>query len=178
MRIDKPLSLEELNKTLWAWLDMAYQNKPHSALTENQTPDAAYRSDIKPLRYIDAHVIHEAFMHSEKRKVDKAGCISLNSKKYEVGVALVGQKVTIVFDPSDAREITIEADNRASFIAKELVIGPKVGPRPELPEHLQEVSPKVSRLLKACEQQARSKEKENRLAISYSSLQKESQSHV
>lgn len=178
VRIDKPQSLEALNKSLWTWLDMAYQHKPHSALPENQTPDMAYRSDAKPIRYIDASEIHEAFMHSEKRKVDKAGCISLNSKKYEVGIALIGQTVTIIFNPSDVREITIEAEHRPTFVAKELVIGSKVGPRPELPEHLLEVFPSVSRLLNACEIQSKAKEKQIRMAISYSSLQKEGENHV
>ncbi len=178
VRIDKPLSLEELNKSLWTWLDMAYQNKPHSSLQGNQTPDMAYRSDIKPIRYIDAAEVHEAFMHSEKRKVDKAGCISLSSKKYEVGSSLIGQQVTIIFDPSDIREITVEAEHRAPFVAKELVIGPKVGPKAALPGHLLEVSPKTSRLLKACEEQSKAKEKKTRSAISYSSLQKEGERHV
>ena len=51
-------------------------------------------------------------MHSFtlKRKVDKAGCISFNGIKYDVGVLFIGCSVEVIYDPNDTKELTIECE--------------------------------------------------------------------
>lgn len=171
-KLDKAPTLEVLNRQLWIWLDVCYQNKSHSALKDNMSPDQAYRSDSQPQRFADISAINVAFMHSETRRVDKVGCINFKGAKYEVGAALIGMKVNIVYDPSDLRQITIEADHHEPFVAKELRIGTRVGKRPELPERLQPVKASHSRILKACEKQSLVRQTKIQRAISYSSLMK------
>jgi putative transposase len=80
--LEKPQTLDKLNELFWVWLEECYQNKPHSALEGKASPEAAYRSDKKPLRFLEPEVIANAFLHCEERKVDKAGCISFEGKKY------------------------------------------------------------------------------------------------
>lgn len=68
-----------LIKKLSAWLTVCYQDKPHSALPESISPRQCCISDKTPQRFIDAHILSEAFKLIETRKVDKTGCISLKN---------------------------------------------------------------------------------------------------
>lgn len=146
--LEKPKTLEALNTLFWVWLDECYQHKAHSALTNNVSPETAYRSDSKALRYIDPDILTNSFLHCEERKVDKAGCISFEGRKYEVGVSFVGCKVEVIYDPADTRELTIEYPGHAPRQAHQLVIGDRTGPRPKLPEHLAPMKAETSRLLR------------------------------
>ncbi|MNC52608.1 hypothetical protein D3C81_1484400 [compost metagenome] len=57
---------------------------------------------------MDPDTLADAFLHSEKRKVDKSGCISFMNRKYEVGLTVIGCTVEVVYDPADTTELTIE----------------------------------------------------------------------
>lgn len=171
-KLDKAQTLEELNRQLWVWLNVCYQHKSHSALPNQISPDQAYRSDTQSRRFADLKAIHEAFLHSEQRRVDKSGCISLKSKLYEVGPALIGTMVNVVYDPSDLSEITIESEHCSTFTAKELLIGTRTGKRPMLPERLQPLAASHSRVLKACAKESAKLQETVQRAISYSSMLK------
>lgn len=82
-----------------------YQD-PHSGLQDNISPETAYRSDRKALKYLDPETIASVFLHSEERKVDKAGCISFEGKKCEVGLNFVGCKVDVIYDPADTSQLS------------------------------------------------------------------------
>lgn len=150
--LEKPKTLDRLNELFQVWLTECYQTKPHSALGDNTSPQVAFRSDSKLLRLVEESILADAFLHSETRKVDKAGCISFMSKKYEVGLAFIGHKVEIVYDPRDITTITIEYENHTPWQVKELVIGEWAGKRPPIPDQIQPVSTDSSRLLNAAEQ--------------------------
>jgi putative transposase len=64
--LEKPQTLDKLNELFWVWLEECYQNKPHSALEGKASPEAAYRSDKKPLRFLEPEVIANAFLHCEE----------------------------------------------------------------------------------------------------------------
>jgi putative transposase len=97
INIEKPKTLDKLNELYWVWLEECYQNKPHAGLDNNMSPEYAYRSDSKTLRYLEPDIITNAFLHCEERKVDKSGCISFEGKKYEVGVSFIGCKVDVIW---------------------------------------------------------------------------------
>ena len=128
--LEKPKTLERLNTWFQAWLSECYQNKPHSALGEKMSPEMAFRSDRKTLRFVEPEVLADAFLHCEERKVDKSGCISFMGKKYEVGLLFIGRTVQVVYDPSDLTELTIEYDGHAPWKVRELVIGERIGEAP------------------------------------------------
>jgi len=117
----------------------------HAALPEKCSPETAFRSDKKALRFVDQGELATAFLHGETRKVDKSGCISFQDRKYEVGLAFIGQTVDVIFDPADITELTIEYENHTPWRVRELVIGERAGKRPPLPAHLGEVPADVSR---------------------------------
>ena len=103
--------------------------------------------------------------------MDKSGCISFDSKKYEAGVLLIGQKVNVLYDPSDRDTITIEhRPSNQSFRAKELAIGAHAGPRPGLPDSMALVKPNTSRLLDVKEKTYQSRKAAIRRAISFKDI--------
>jgi putative transposase len=169
----KPKTLDELNKLFWVWLEECYQNKPHSALEGQKSPEAAYRSDSKALKFLDPEIITNAFLHYEERKVDKAGCISFEGKKYEVGLQFIGCKVDVIFDPADTSQLTIEYEGHQPWTAKRLVIGEKTGKRPDLPPHLQPQPAQSSRLLAAAAKQNEQRKAVQTPAVTYRTVKKD-----
>ena len=166
-RLEKPQTLDQLNKLFWVWLDECYQNKPHSALGKDISPTAAYNGDAKPIRFLDPEVITNAFLHCEDRKVDKSGCISFMNQKYEAGLTFIGCTAQVIYDPSDISMLTLEYEGHAPWIIKQLVIGERTGPRPKLPLHLQPQPAENSRLLAAAEKQNQQRNKRQIPAVSY-----------
>jgi len=172
VELEKPKTLEQLNALFQVWLSECYQNKPHSALG-GMTPEQAFRNDLHPLRFALPHVLANAFLHCENRKVDKAGCISFMGKKYEVGLLFIGRTVQVVYDPADIAEVTIEYEGHEPWKARELAIGERAGKRPALPEHLQVRPADASRLLRGAEKQHDQRQVQQTPAISFRAIRKE-----
>lgn len=171
--LEKPTTLDRLNDLFQVWLSECYQNKPHSGLGENMSPETAFRSDKKSLRFIDPDQLTNAFLHCETRKVDKSGCISFMDKKYEVGLSFIGRQVDVVYDPADLEELTIEYNGHAPWKVKKLEIGEKAGKRETLPTHLQGQKTESSRLLKAAEHKYQERQVEQATAVSFRAVWKE-----
>lgn len=171
--LEKPKTLERLNELFAVWLSECYQNKPHSAFENKLSPESAYRSDKKALRFVDPDELANAFQHCESRKVDKSGCISFNGRKYEVGLPFIGCTVDVVFDPADITELTIEYEGHEPWRVRELVIGERAGKRPSLPDHLGSVPADSSRLLAAAEERGRERKEQQAPAVAYRRVNKE-----
>ena len=106
-------TLDQLNELFWAWLDVAYLNRVHSAT--KQTPRERFEQDTEPLRRIDPVALREAFLWEEERTVDKTGCFSLHGNTYEVDAGLARQRVRLRFDPYDLSQIQVwHEENRSS----------------------------------------------------------------
>lgn len=176
--LERPQTLERLNQLFAVWLKECYQHKPHSGIEGELSPAVAYQSDRHTLRYIDPEILASAFLHCEERKVDKSGCISFGGRKYEVGLAFIGCKVDVVFDPADINELTIEYEGHQPFKAQQLVIGERAGKRPPLPEHLQKEPADSSRLLSAAAKKNQERKDIHIPAVSYRSVRKGGQGHV
>lgn len=98
-------TLDQLNELFWAWLDVAYLNRIHSAT--KQTPRERFEQDAEPLRRIDPVALREAFLWEEERTVDKTGCFSLYGNTYEVDSGLSRQRVLLRYDPYDLSQIQV-----------------------------------------------------------------------
>jgi len=171
--LEKPKTLTRLNELFAVWLSECYQNKPHSALQNRLSPESAYRSDQKAIRFADPDVLANAFLHCETRRVDKSGCISFVGRKYEVGLPFIGRMVDVVYDPADITEITIEYEGHQPWRARELVIGERAGKRPPLPDTMGVVPAESSRLLAAAEERNRDRRIEQAPAVAYRRVSKE-----
>ena len=175
-RPDETADVGELNKLFWVWLEECYQNKPHSALG-GKSPAAAYRGDKKALKFLDPETVRSAFLHCEERKVDKAGCISFQGEKYEVGLNFIGCTVDVVYDPADTSLLTIEYEGHPPWTAKRLVIGEKTGPRPALPPHLLPKPAETSRLLAAAQKQNDKRQARQTPAVIYRTVKQDGEAN-
>lgn len=144
--LQKVQTLEELNHHLDHWISEHYHKSPHYGL-DGIRPETAFRTDTRPLRFIDAAECANAFLHTLEREVDKTGCISFDGQKYEVGLHLIGRKVDVCYDPTWKDEVEIRHKDFPAFRAKVMQIGTNCGVRPELPMQLQVLEPESSRLL-------------------------------
>jgi transposase InsO family protein len=170
--LEKPATLARLNELWQVWLSTCYQTQPHSALN-GQSPEAAFRGDRHELRFVEPEVLTRAFLHCETRKVDKAGCISFLDQKYEVGLNFIGCTVEVSYDPRDISELTIAYPGHEPWQVRKLVIGPRAGQRPPLPEHLQPQPAGSSRLLNAAQEQEQQRQARQAPAVSYRTVRKE-----
>jgi transposase InsO family protein len=92
-------SLEALNRRLWGWVEGEYHQSPHRGL-DGETPLDRWAARSAEVRYLAAGVdLDELFLAEAKRKVQKDRTVSLNGLVYEVDASLVGQTVTLRFDP-------------------------------------------------------------------------------
>ena len=92
-------SLEALNRRLWAYLEGEYHQSPHRGL-DGRTPLEQWALSAGEVRYLDADVdLDDLFLFEAKRRVMNDRTLSLNGRLYEVDPLLVGQTVTVRYDP-------------------------------------------------------------------------------
>ena len=165
-------SIEEYNDLLRIWLEEYYHQNIHSALA-GVSPATAFGIDPRPLRFSSAQQLRDAFLHTDTRKVDKAGCISFNGCQYEVGAAYIGRTIDIRFDPSWTEEIEVLPGHSAPFLAKKLQIGPNCGTARELPQHMRTIPPQSSRMLDALKKKAGQNPRATEIATAFAEFWEE-----
>ena len=93
-------SLEALNRKLWAWIEGEYHHSPHRGL-DGQTPLERWAQSASEVRFPEPELDLDALCLFEAvRKVQKDRTVSLNATLYEVDAALVGERVTLRYDPA------------------------------------------------------------------------------
>ena len=91
-------SLEALNRRLWAWIEGEYHQTPHKGL-DGETPADRWARSSDDVKMPGAE-LSDLFLFEQKRRVQKDRTVSLYGVVYEVDAALVGETVTLRFDPS------------------------------------------------------------------------------
>jgi transposase InsO family protein len=93
-------SLTALNRRLAAWIEGEYHHSPHRGLG-GLTPLEQWAQTAAGVRFPEPTLdLGELFLFEAKRKVQKDRTVSLNGVVYEVDAALVGETVTLRFDPA------------------------------------------------------------------------------
>lgn len=93
-------SLDALNRRLWAWVEGEYHRSPHRGL-DGITPLDRWTMAASDIRLVEPDCdLGDLFLFEQKRRVQKDRTISLNGIVYEVDASLVGETVTLRFDPS------------------------------------------------------------------------------
>ena len=101
-------TIDQLNETLGAWIEIEYNNKIHSSTGE--TPNKRFAdSTLKyPLKRItDIEKFNANFLWREYRIINKYGFISLFGNNYRVYDIGIGEKIEVRFDPFDLTNIHI-----------------------------------------------------------------------
>ena len=178
-------TLEELNRYWSYYLEGYYQNKPHEGIREYYeqsgvvlpeegiSPQMEWNRDSRPLVFLDAGRVGEAFLHHEDRIVDKGGCINFRGAKYEVSAALIGAKVTISYDPMAVETIAVHYRDMEPITAHKVKIGSFCDKTPEIPAAMLQGEPETSRMLDVLEAQHRQRAKKQANAISYGAYRKD-----
>ena len=93
-------SLDALNRRLWAWVEGEYHMSPHRGL-DGATPLDRWMTSAYDVRLVSPECdLDDLFLFEQKRKVQRDRTISLSGVVYEVDASLVGETVTLRFDPS------------------------------------------------------------------------------
>lgn len=93
-------SPEALNRRLWAWVEGEYHQAPHKGL-DGLTPLDAWAMRSGEVRSVGPELdLREMFLLEAKRRVRADRTVSLEGVVYEVDASLVGEKVTLRFDPA------------------------------------------------------------------------------
>ena len=92
-------SLQTLNRSLWAWIEGEYHNRPHRGI-ERRTPLEQWALASASVRYPDATMdLDDLFLFKAERRVQKDRTVSLHGRLYEVDPLLQGATVTLRYDP-------------------------------------------------------------------------------
>jgi transposase InsO family protein len=99
-------SLNDLNQSLLAWIEVVYHRKVHSET--GQSPLDRFRQDPAPsIRPVDPLALRTAFLYRVQRQVTKTGHVHFQGNRYAVPGFLVGQKVELRYDPFDLRDVEV-----------------------------------------------------------------------
>lgn len=113
-------SLDALNRRLQAWVEGEYHRAPHRGLAGN-TPLEQWALTGDRVRFCEPDLdLDDLFLFEVQRKVQKDRTVSLHGVVYEVDAALIGEKVTLRFDPAAplGRPIQVWHHERAMALAK------------------------------------------------------------
>lgn len=116
----KLTTLEELNASFQAWVELIYHPTVHSE-TE-QAPLARFQSSLAQItvRQAAPRQLREAFLWRERRTVTRTATLSLQGNRYSVDPLLAGQQVELRFDPFELSEV--EVWQNSHFVAHAQVV--------------------------------------------------------
>ena len=110
-------SLDALNQRLWTWIEDEYLDTPHRGL-QDSTPRERWARAASHVT-LPTQDLTDLFLFEEKRKVQQDRTVSLHGVAFEVDAALVGQTVTLRYDPARlARGVTVVVQGRPTGTAK------------------------------------------------------------
>ena len=98
-------TLEDLNEAFHIWIEGYYHVRKHGS-TRVSPKERVTQSERKPRR-VSEEELNEIFYWQEERKVDKAGCVSLQGNQFQVDDELAGRQVQLRYDPYDLSVIQV-----------------------------------------------------------------------
>ncbi len=113
-------TLEDLNASFQAWVDLIYHQAVHSET--QQAPLERFQQSLTQItvRQADPVQLRQALLWREKRTVSRTATISLQGNRYSVDPLLAGQQVEVHFDPFELSEL--EVWHNGCFLAQAQVV--------------------------------------------------------
>lgn len=115
--IEPPITLEQLNAQLAAWIEHRYHQRVHSSTSE--PPLQRYLRHLQLLRPAPAD-LRDRFRTVVRRKVDKDRSVALYGKLYEAPVGLIGNSVILRYHQTDPSRIEVFFEDRSYGFLTEL----------------------------------------------------------
>jgi len=136
-------TIEELNSAFWAWVEVVYNKRVHSATGE--TPDERFLGGLPEnhKRISDLESFNRMFLWKESRTVSKYGKVKLYLNQYPVQKASHGTVVQVRFDPFDLSEVYIY-DGKNHYLETTSPTKKVTDTAPNIPEESRLSSRKVS----------------------------------
>ena len=108
----KIATLDDLNASFQAWVELVYHRAVHSE-TE-QAPLDRFQASLAQVavRPADPILLRQAFLWREKRTVTRTATVSLQGNRYGVDPVLAGQQVELRFDPFELAEVELWQNGR------------------------------------------------------------------
>jgi hypothetical protein len=112
-------SLDSLNRRLWAWVEGEYHQAPHRGL-DDHTPLDRWAMSAEQVRLPAATALDldALFLFEAKRRVQRDRTVSLNGTLFEADAALVGQLVTLRYDPAVPASRGLEIWHEGRFVQR------------------------------------------------------------
>jgi putative transposase len=104
------VSLADLNERFDAWLRQQYHATRHSAI--GQTPMQRFTSRMECIRPAPDN-LSDHFRVVARRRVAKDRTVTLNGRLFEAPVALIGQRVDLVYHPDRPRKVEVMLSNKS-----------------------------------------------------------------
>jgi putative transposase len=98
------ISLKELNRSLWEWIDKDYHQRIHSSTKE--APLARYLKHIHLIREAPKDM-EDYFRKRITRRVYKDRSVSLNGRLFEAPTGLIGKIVTLFYHDHDPSRVEV-----------------------------------------------------------------------
>jgi putative transposase len=109
--------LDALNRRLRVWIEEEYHYAPHRGLG-GVTPIDRWAATSAHIQ-LPTTDLTDLFLFDEKRKVQQDRTVSLRGVAYEVDAALVGETVTVRYDPANlTRGVQVVGPGRPATTAK------------------------------------------------------------
>lgn len=107
VRAGKILTLQQLNQSLTAYLNVAYHERVHSET--KQSPKNRYQQGLKSPRHVDINKLNNYFLNCEQRTVHRTfSDIQLHGLLFQVDPKLRGDKVEVRYsEVADLQEILV-----------------------------------------------------------------------
>jgi len=106
----KGQTLNELNEAFDCWLTDIYHQRKHSST--RQTPIARFAANLQCLRAAPDN-LHDYFRKVARRKVNKDRSITLNGRLYEAPVALIGNRVELLYHQGQPEQVEVKYQNKS-----------------------------------------------------------------
>jgi len=119
LRAEQLVSLDAMNRALAAWIEGEYHHAPHRGLGD-ETPADKWARTSESVRMASAD-LGDHFLAEQKRSVQQDRTVTLDGVAFEVDAALVGERVTLRFDPAkkpDKRAVEVWHQGRRIEVAK------------------------------------------------------------
>lgn len=103
-------SLDVLNERFDAWLKHEYHGTRHSAI--GQTPMQRFTSRMECIRPAPDN-LSDHFRAVDRRRVAKDRTVTLNGRLFEAPIALIGQRVDLLYHPDRPHKVEVMLSNKS-----------------------------------------------------------------
>jgi putative transposase len=102
-------TLDDLNASLWAWLDQVYHARVHTETGQSPFERFTAGPGFEQIQMPDPETLRQAFLWRAKRRVTKTSTIQIQGNTYFVDPALAwpGALIELRFDPFDLSKLDV-----------------------------------------------------------------------